>query len=291
MRDTHGERSAPGRIAGLSPILHCVTMTGLVYLRSSFGLTLFRPRIIFVALSIAVALLDDIPRESSDAWREYRALIIFGNGAVVLYWLHFAITFFRELYRKSGHDDYSGTSHGFRLLRSLGISTPTAEMNLHLWIEPAAVILFAAALRYVFNEQHLSTWLMIVAPCMFLKESLNYWAEIRRLKILDEVNDKAKEQGNQLGGGKTTPEAPDATRTGEQTMKRTVVLSEEEQKAIRFAAVLGITEPYDLEEAEANYLERIQTTHPDTHGNLPESQRHSTDLGEALEFFRQKLAG
>ena len=291
MKDTHGERSAPGRIAGLSPILHCITMTVLVYLRSSFGLTLFRPRTIFVAFSIAVAILDDMPWESSEVWREYRALIIFGNGAVVLYWLHFATTFFRELYRKGRHDDYSGTSHGFRLLRNLGICTPTAEMNMHLWIEPAAVILFAAVLRFAFNEQHLSTWLVIVAPCMILKESLNYWVEIRRAAIVKEIEKKAQEQGNQLHAGKTKPEVPEGTRTGEQTMKRTVVLSEEEQKAIRFAAVLGITEPYDLEEAEANYRERIQTTHPDTHSNSPESLRHSMDLGEALEFFRQKLAG
>ena len=164
-------------------------------------------------------------------------------------------------------------------------------MNLHLWIEPAAVILFAAALRFAFNERHLSTWLFFVAPCMCFKEALNYWTEIRRGKIAKDINEEAEERGNELGSGKATTEAPQAARVGEQTMKRTVVLSEEEERALRFAAVLGITEPYDLEEVEANYRERIQTTHPDTHSNSPESHRHSTDLGEALEFFRKKLAG
>ena len=164
-------------------------------------------------------------------------------------------------------------------------------MNLHLWIEPAAVILFAAALRFAFNERHLSTWLFFVAPCMCFKEALNYWTEIRRGKIAKDINEEAEERGNELGSGKATTEAPQAARVGEQTMKRTVVLSEEEERALRFAALLGITEPYDLEEVEANYRERIQRVHPDTHDNSPESHQQSADLNEAVEFFRKKLAG
>ena len=42
---------------------------------------------------------------------------------------------------------------------------------------------------------------------------------------------------------------------------------------------------------EANFRERIQLTHPDTHGNSPENHEHSVDLNEAIEFFRKKLAG
>ena len=74
-------------------------------------------------------------------------------------------------------------------------------------------------------------------------------------------------------------------------MKRTVVLTEEEARALRLAEVLGIAEPYDLEEAEANYRDRIQLAHPDTQGNSPESNRRTSDLNEAIEFFRKKLAG
>jgi hypothetical protein len=291
MKDSHGERSAPGRIPVLSPVLHCIAMTALVYLRSSFGLTLFRPRSIFFAFSFAVGVLDYIAWNEPDIWREYRAACIFSAGAVTLYWLHFGITFFRELYRKSERDDYSGTSHALRLLRMLGFSGPKAEMNLHLWIEPAIVLFTALALRVVFSERHLSAWLILVAPCMTLKEGLNYWTEIRRGKIAKDLNEEAEERGNELGGGKATTEAPQAARVGKQTMKRTVVLSAEEERALRFAEALGITEPYDLEEAEANFHNLIRQHHPDAHDNSPESNRRSSDLNEAIEFFRKKLAG
>ena len=234
MKDSHGERSAPGRIPVLSPVLHCIAMTALVYLRSSFGLTLFRPRSIFFAFSFAVGVLDYIAWNEPDIWREYRAACIFSAGAVTLYWLHFGITFFRELYRKSERDDYSGTSHALRLLRMLGFSGPKAEMNLHLWIEPGIVLLAAVTLRVVLRERHLSTWLILVAPCMTLKEGLNYWTEIRRGKIAKDLNEEAEERGNELGGGKTTTEAPQAARVGKQTMKRTVVLTDEEAASTVF---------------------------------------------------------
>ena len=290
MKDTHVDRPAPGKIPVVSPVLHCVAMTALVYLRSSFGIALFRPRSIFFAFSFAVVVLDYIAWNEPDIWPAYRVACIFSAGAVAFYWLHFGITFLCELYSSSENDDYSGTSHAFRVLRSLGFSSPVAEMNVHLWIEPATVLLVAAILRFAFNEQHLSAWLVFVAPCMVCKECLNYWTEIRRKKLAVVIKKDAEELDKELGGNQTAPEAPQPARTGKQTMKRTVVLTEEEARALRFAAVLGITEPYDLEEVEANYRERIQTTHPDTHSSSPESHRHSTDLGEALEFFRKKLA-
>lgn len=74
-------------------------------------------------------------------------------------------------------------------------------------------------------------------------------------------------------------------------MKRTVVLSEEEARAKRFAELLDIAEPYDLEEAEDNYHDRIRQHHPDSHDNSSESNRLSADLNEAFEFFRGKLSG
>ena len=291
MKDTHVDRPAPGKIPVISPVLHCVTMTALVYLRSSFGLALFRPRTIFFAFSFAVAVLDYIAWNEPDIWRAYRAACIFSAGAVVLYWLHFAITFFGELYPESEDDDYSGTSHVFRVLRRLGYSSPVAEMNVHLWIEPVTVLAVAAALRLAFHEQHLSSWLVLVAPCMIFKEFLNYWTENRLKRITERIKKHAEKLDEGLGRSRKKVEAPEPTRTGKQTMKRTVVLSPEEERELRFADILGIAEPHDLEEAETNFRERIQLTHPDTHGNSPENHARSVDLNEAIEFFRKKLAG
>jgi hypothetical protein len=39
------------------------------------------------------------------------------------------------------------------------------------------------------------------------------------------------------------------------------------------------------------YRERIQLSHPDTHGNSPENNRRSADLNDAVEFFRKKSGG
>jgi curved DNA-binding protein CbpA len=39
------------------------------------------------------------------------------------------------------------------------------------------------------------------------------------------------------------------------------------------------------------YRDRIRLTHPDTHDNSPESNARTAELNEAVEFFRNKLAG
>jgi hypothetical protein len=156
---------------------------------------------------------------------------------------------------------------------TLGFAGPQAEANVHIWLEPAAVLLCAATLRYVFAEQHLSAWLVFVAACIFAKESLNYWTARRRGNIAEDIKEEAEDRGEALGGGQPSPKAPKAARVAEPAMKRNVVLTREEERAIRLAKILGLTEPYDLDEAEANYRERIQLTHPDTHGNSAESNK------------------
>jgi len=268
-------------------------MTALVYLRSSFGFTLLRPRSIFFGLSVFVGALDFVVWSDPEWWREYRAACIFSAGAIVLYWLHFAITFAREIgqTRDRERDDYSGKSYGLLVLERIGFAGPQAEANVHIWLEPAAVLLCAATLRYVFAEQHLSAWLVFVAACIFAKESLNYWTARRRGNIAEDIKEEAEDRGEALGGGQPSPKAPKAARVAEPAMKRNVVLTREEERAIRLAKILGLTEPYDLDEAEANYRERIQLTHPDTHGNSAESTQRSAELNEAIEFFRKKLGG
>src|SRR4051812_7592097 len=105
IKDIHGERSTPGRILIVSPALHCVAMTALVYLRSSFGFTMFRPRTIFFAVSFALIVLDYIAWNEADIWREYHTLCIFAAGERLFYWLHFGVTVGRELHRKAERDD------------------------------------------------------------------------------------------------------------------------------------------------------------------------------------------
>jgi hypothetical protein len=209
MRDTHTERPSPGRIPVLSPIVHCVAMTALVFTRSSFGFVFLRPKSVFFAFSWAFILFTIFAWDDSNRWREYTPVCLFGIAAIALYWFHLLIAFSRELYRAGEHDHYSGTSHPLLLVR--GVTTPKFEMNLHLWGEPATVLLMAAILRFAFGEHRLSGWLVFVSACMFCAEGMNYWVGVRREKIrTDMVNDT--QQGGELLPGRTENGEPMPTR-------------------------------------------------------------------------------
>lgn len=220
MKDIHGERATPGRIPIISPTLHIVAMSALVFLRTSFGFTLFRPRSIFFALSFATAVSSYIAWNEPAIWREFMSLCIYAMLAVVLYWLHFTITLFRELYRSGERDDYSGTSHVLRILGMLQQLTSTIELNVQLWIEPAIVLIASLLFRHAFHESHLSGWLLFVTPCMFCKELMNHWAAIRREKIAGDITAEAAERGDALSDERATPEAPRATRVSGQKLSR-----------------------------------------------------------------------
>jgi hypothetical protein len=93
-------------------------------------------------------------------------------------------------------------------------------MNVHLWVEPCCVLLTATILRFAAGELNLSRWLMIVAPCMFLKELLNYWTAIRREKIAGDITEEAAERGDVLSGGNDAAVAPRATRVAGKRITR-----------------------------------------------------------------------
>ena len=219
MKDIHGERSAPGRIPLLSPLLHCVAMSALVYLRTSFGLTLYRPRSIFFALSFAIGVLDFIAWNEPAIWNRYSALCIFAAGSVLLYWIHFSIALWREFSKDADADDFAGVSHILRIVGQRE-SSFEKELAIYLWYEPGVVILAAVFLRLAFGETQLSLWLAIVAPCMFLKELLNHWTEIRREKIAGNMTEEAGRLGASLNDEREEPAAPRPTRVAAQRLAR-----------------------------------------------------------------------
>jgi hypothetical protein len=289
MKDTQIERSSPGRIPGISPLLHFVSMTTLVYLRSSFGYVYLRSKLVFFAFSWAFLLFTFAAWHEPEFWREYRAVCIFGTGAVALYWLHVVFSASSQLKRSAEHDQYSGTSHGSRLFSSRDVSTTKLETNLHLWGEPLAVLVFSAFLRFAFGERHLSTWLVVAAGCMACKEGLNYWFKLRRDKIQDDMVGDAKEQGETLPDSQIRAEAPKATRKEQVTRKRNAASAEESARERRFVELLRLRVPFTLEKAEENYRTLIALEHPDKHGSSPESTERTTELNEAIEFFRGRL--
>jgi hypothetical protein len=200
MKDRQVEPSGvQPRIPVVSALLHCVSMTVLVYLRSSFGFVYLRPKSVFFAFSWAFGLFAVYAWDEPEVWREYRTVCLFGIGAVAFYCVYLLISLVRELYHTAEHDHYSGKSHPIRLMRWAGrVPSPLVEMNVHLWAEPVAVVLAALALRLIFGEQHLSTWLVFAAFCLWCKEAFNYWHHLRQ----------RKRQGDILGDAGESIEAP-----------------------------------------------------------------------------------
>jgi hypothetical protein len=291
MDDALIQRPAPTPIPVLSPTLHCVAMTAFVYLRTSFGYTFLRPKSVFFAFSWAFALCVVIAWNEPQIWREYRAVCIFGTGAVILYCFHLSIAFSRE-WRKRGEDDpYPGTLRTQRLAGLLGFPA-VAEETLRFWVEPGIVAFISLVLRFAVGESHLSTWLLFVAFCMVGRESINHWTTVRRDKAFLAGIKKAKEQGETLSPEyQDPPPAPKAVRTEPVEMKRNSAATAETTLELRFAKILRLHPPYTLEKAEENFRTLIRLEHPDTHENSPESNAATAELNEAIEFFRERLRG
>lgn len=211
MKDRQIEQaSGQARIPIVSAVLHCVSMTALVYLRSSFGFIYLRPKSVFFAFSWAFGLFAVYAWLQPEVWRDYRAALLFGLGAILLYSLHLLISFMRELHRTGEHDHYSGTSHALRWMgKTPGAS---AEMNLHLWWEPGVLLFAAVVLRLSLGERRLSGWLVLVAFSLCTKELLNYWYHLRHRKRQEDIFGDAGDTVEPSSPNSVAPTPPKATR-------------------------------------------------------------------------------
>lgn len=292
MKDRQVEQSPPQmRVPIVSAVLHCVSMTVIVFLRSSFGFVYLRPKSVFFAFSWAFVLFFIYAWNEKHIWAEYSVMSLYGLAAVTLYFVHLLTAFFRELYRGGAHDNDSGTPHTIRALRIFGKPiTPLFEKNWHIWAEPVFVLLSGLMLRFIFGEKHLSTWLMAVAPCLSFKEALNYWFQIRQKKRHRDSRDDAEDIFDDEPSAPTV-EAPKPV--GKVKVKRARASgnsADDEIKQRQFAQVLRLMPPYTLEDAEQNYRKLIKEFHPDSNQSEPANTPLAAELNDAIEFFRQRLS-
>ena len=291
MRDRQVEiPSGQARIPLISALLHCISMSVLVYLRSSFGFVYLRSKSVFFAFSWALLLFTIYAWNEPQVWQEYRFVCFFGIGSVALYWLHLTISFVRELHRKGEHDRFSGKSHPFRLMRLCGrVETPRAEMIQHLWIEPGAVLLSAIVIRWIAGDARLSLWLLSAAGCLWLKEALNYWHQLRQQKRQEDIFADTEDSVADTSPNTPNFEPPVAARKAR--VKRQRSSGEDLATERRFAELLRLFPPYSLEMAEEHYRVLIKDEHPDTQGETAESTSRTVELNAAVEYFRQSLGG
>jgi hypothetical protein len=279
--------SAEPRIPYVSAFLHCVSMTALVYLRSSFGFGFLRPRSVFFAFSWAFALYAVYAWVEGEVWRDHRAMILFGSGAVLLYWRHLLIAFKREWNQTGEHEHYSGNSHLVRLMQRGG-QAPDArfEAKLRLWAEPGVALLVSLALRLFLGERALSFWLFLVAVCLWSKEALNHWFRIRERKRRQDMFTDTEEAVEPPVASHLSQEPLKAVRKPKVKRGRNATSTDDAARNRHFAEVLRLLPPFSLEQAEANYRELIKIEHPDANDDSEESVARAAELNEAIEYFR-----
>ena len=289
MKDRQGGPSSPQtQIPLLSAALHCVSMTVIVFLRSSFGITYFRPKSVFFACSWAFVLYSIYAFYEKEVWARNWLLCLYGLSAVALYLIHLSIAFAHQIGRNGEHDHYSGTPHVLRILRRLG--KPVSPRFIRYWQilwEPLVLLVIAGTLR-LFGQKSLSFWLACIAPCLAAKEALNSWFELRHRKRHKDAGEDAMEIFDE-GPAAINAEPPKAAR--KERIKRTRPsapsaldnLAEE-----RFLQVLRLLPGFTMEQAEQNYRTLIKQFHPDPNQDSPENNARAAELNEAIEYFRKK---
>ena len=279
------------RIPFVSDVLHFVAMTALVWLRSSFGFVFLSSKAVFFAFSWAFILTEIIAWHYDFIWRYVRALCIFGNATVCLYWLHLLRSWSSELLKSAGHDNYAGTSHLLRIVKGFGIApSKTLEWTLCIGVEPAAVLIVAFALRHLSSAPYLSLWLYVTAAAMCAKEGLNYWFELRRDKRLEQLRRELEQQAKTETASVAESSEP-AKTTGKAPQNRPRVragtTADEEER--RHADVLQLPASYDLQIVKQHFRDLIKETHPDRNDDSAESTSETSALYDALDYFRKKF--
>ena len=223
MKDTQvTTASSESRIFLVSPVLHCVSMTVLVFLRSSFGYAFLRPKSVFFAYSWAFILYAVYAWIDGEAWTERRALLWFGVAATILYWFHFSVTISREWRGTGRHDNDSGTTHGKLFLRLLGNDVSAYfDRQTRLLVEPGIIVSLALSFYFVVSEKHLSAWLLFTALCLWIKEMLNQWFSIRREKRGSDIADDLADAFDDERTSRIANEPPPIAAARKAKIKRT----------------------------------------------------------------------
>lgn len=285
MKDRQVHARPPAlRIPIVSTVLHCVSMTAVVFLRSDFGYAYLGPKSIFLAFIYAMLFFAVYAWNEPAVWQTWWAFCTFGVGASMLYIIHLLTAFGREIYHVGKHDHASGTPH---LLRVKG-ATEWPQPHMAIWVEPGIVFLFAIFLRLTSPETKLSAWLMLVAPSLALKEAMNLWFQLRQKKRHQDSQDDAVDIFDD--GPESRPSEPPKA-VGRERVKRprsNRTTADEDLKERHFAQVLRLTPPYSLEAAETNFRKLIKEVHPDPNVESAENTALAAELNDAIAHFRER---
>lgn len=175
-----------GNIPLISPLLHCVAMPVLVFLRHSFGYSYLRPKKIFLAFVMVTAgfafavWLDP-------SLKAFRPLAGFAVLASTLYLVNLISGIVRLTRRDAEHDQYSGTS--FLLAFAKSSKRSKFEGFIHCVAEP----LLTVGMGYLIPNP-LGKVLVVCGIALCLKELIRAWLTLRFDKVLSDNLADAKEK-------------------------------------------------------------------------------------------------
>lgn len=278
MKDRHIKaEDTSGYLPIISPVIHFISMTGVVFLRSSFGYVYLRPKSIFLSLGWAQFLFAIYVCLEPGMIERWGWGAIFGAVAFWLYVIHLGASVYRQVLRKGEHDRDSGRSHLMDLVPK-NKKVPPAFIK--MWAEPGLIFLISLILRSATNASWLSNWLILVSICLCFKEIVNYWCQLREEKRSKDMLGDTEE-----AVAESPIFSPPMILNVNTARKEKVVRARtKESLETKYGSILQLNWPFTLEQAERNYLALLKECPPDSqNGN-----ERATELNQALDYFRQK---
>lgn len=175
-----------GCIPLISPLLHCVAMPVLVFLRHSFGYNYLRPKKIFLASVIvtggfAFAVWHD------PALKALFPLAAFAALASALYLAHLVSGIIRLTRGDAEHDQYSGTSF------LLAFVPPSRRRKCEGFIHCVGEPLLTSGMGYLVPHP-LGKTLVMCGIALGMKEVIRAWLSLRFDKALSDNLADAKDK-------------------------------------------------------------------------------------------------
>ncbi len=277
--------SATYSIPLLSPLLHHLAMPVIVFWRYHFGFSYLGRKRIFLASIWACMLLTYIVWNTPDLKDKYGSLAVFFCMSSALYLFHLVSSFRGELSKSGKHDQYSGDSH---LSRLWIVFLARKKHLIHCAVEPIFTCIIGIILTQTKASQALGKFLIFVAVCLLVKESLNAWLTLRRGKrhsdLTSDITEEYPEANSEVPPIGTTTRRPKTKR--QRDVSELLTIDPEEWK---HAQTLRLMPPYTLAAALENYRILIKQAHPDLHSGNTDATAHTQNLNEAMEYFRQRL--
>jgi hypothetical protein len=267
-----GAKPPQASIPIVSPVLHVVSMTIVVFLRRKFGYAYLQPVPQFLVIGLALVIFTSFAWTSRDEfsiWHQYAHLCAFGFISLILFFWHCLTCNIREWLKKAPHDNSSGKSW----------------LGLHYSIESCLVFITGALLFLDHTEfVALGFWLMISAIALSIKEPLNRWYQLRVVKMNEDSHAESKHTMKDTSKQERQPLRKSSKHRKKASPPKPVTASTSALQ-IRYAAVLGMEPPFNLAKAEKEYRSKQKAAHPDSNPS-PAANAEFQQLREAIHFFR-----